>query len=225
MRSMHNRIRLPRLAARVGLLLALSVSSLQSQVVAAQWNSMSSGSLNGVGFRASFCCAVGAQTPWQVLTSNAFLGPSYGANPLAAALVPQYGSNQTIDIQFDAPIDNLLLYAGMWRGSYVFPGPEPATTYSFSQSFTVQSGFFGITPVGNSLTLPGSTATAISFYNGVLAFDTPVSRLVVRSDFGGSGQVMTLASSTVPEPSAYLLMAAGLLAVLVWRRRSIDATT
>lgn len=199
-------------------------SEAQSQVVAAQWNSMTGGNLAGVGFTSSFCCPVGAQIPFQTLGTYSFSGAAFAPAQLPAGLAPQYGSNQTIDVNFDSPVNNLLLYALQWRGSYVFPGPEEPTTYTFSQGFAILSGFVGVSPVGNTLTLPGSTATTANFFSGILMFQGPVSHLRITSNRGGSGQVMTLAAvTTVPEPNTMALMGVGVMAiVLICRRQRVN---
>lgn len=193
------------------LLLAAVTHPAQGQPIAAQWLTRTSGTLNGVGFTTN--------APGFSLFSTDLSGPNYAAAPLGPQQLLQYSAIDPLTITFDAPVANLRMYAAFWRGPYTGQS-DPPTTYSFSQAFSLVSGFSGIVPVGNSFVAPST-----SFHSGIIAFTDPVTSLTVTStgatNRNAQGMTLGTAVATVPEPPAYLLLVSALAMLgIASRKRS-----
>ncbi|MDX2154353.1 MAG: hypothetical protein SFV54_26670 [Bryobacteraceae bacterium] len=145
------------------------------------------------------------------------IGPNFAAAPLPGAEVAQYSVGNNWSVTFAEPLDQLLLVAVFWRGTYNFGVVDPTTVYTFSRPFTFASGLGGVGVTGNTLFMPDNG----SFYDGVLKFDGPITTLSVaaESPFPGFGQALTFAApaKAVPEPAAAALFASALAAFAATR--------
>ncbi len=91
-------------------------------------------------------------------------------------------------------------------------------SYTFDQSFTVDSegeGFFGN---GNYVLGAGNTL-AMDEFHGVLRFDAPVSSLTFRTAPGEYWHAFTFGAAAVPEPGSLALAGLALLAAAAAARR------
>ena len=182
----------------------------------ADWTSVATGTLDGVGFTMS-----GVSGKFQGIDTILVAGsdPDYAGAPLAAPSESanveflQYAYSNNWTVTFDQPLaSGLMLYPLSWRGALT-SNPDPDVGYTFSQPFTILSGMDGSSVAGNTLTLPDG-----KFYDGVLQFG-PLTSLSVQTTnaLNDSGQDLTFA--VVPEPATLSLLALGSLVALRRRRR------
>lgn len=199
--------------AAVGTLLILTCGqSAVASVVAADWSSTAGGVLNGVGF--SVTGVPGSF--FGIRDDFEFSGPNFSEPlPLGTEFL-EYSSNMDYTITFDSPIDGLLLYGLGWRGNTTHLDDDPST-YTFSESFSILSGFTTATVVGNTMTIDDEFSQ-LEF--GILSVNGPISSLSVMA--GGLnadyGQGLTIAQSAIPVPASIWLFGSGLV-LLRWSRR------
>ena len=188
----------------------------QLRATPVDWQTVTSGDLNGVRVTVT-----GFETPLlQIISNRPYTDPAFSAAPLASAEAIEYGAANDWTATFSQPVNDLVLYVDLWRGSFVGT-PEPSTSYTFNRPFVVLSGLEGGSVSGNTLTLPSPTGN--NFHNGVIQFPGAISSLSVDAIppagvIGGSGQILTFA--VVPEPGTMALPALALAATLCRRRRA-----
>lgn len=195
---------------------ALTTTSVAAAVVSADWVDETQGTLGGV----SFTVTNGDSSFPPVLTLDLF-GSDFSAAPLNNVEVLQYRTNADITFTFDQEMDNLLLYARAWRGAFYSGVDDPASTYTLSTAFTVESGFTTAAILGNSITIDDDFTT---FENGILKFLSPVISLTIDYTPGvgeGYGQFLTFGidMAPVPIPGAAWLFGSALFGLGMIKRR------
>lgn len=188
------------------LLLASTVTA--TPIVAADWVTTSTGTLNGISFAAAGLVG-GGGLPASIVNRN-YSGSDFSAAPVGIAKGVAYGADNDWSVTFNSPITDLLLIVDVWRGDFQLNLPDPTSTYAFSRPFSIASGLSGASVLGNTLSLPDLGG----FYNGVLIFPGTFSVLSVDATALNSGQqILTFAVADVPEPSSIVLVFGGLAAV------------
>lgn len=156
-------------------------------VIGADWTNETSGSLGGVSITVT-----NGDSNFDPVRTWPLLGSNFSFAPLGISEVLQYRTNADITFTFDRAINDLLLYAVGWRGDFFAPGvDDPASTYTFSAAFTVESGFSTAIVEGSSVTVDDDFTT---FENGILRFNAPVISLTIDYTPGvdvGFGQLLT----------------------------------
>ena len=193
------------------LAIALSTPSSPAATIAADWQTTSSGILNGVTFSTT-----GFGGPFLSILNRNYSGSNFSAAPVGAAEALEYSASDNWSITFAAPITNLLLVVDWWRGDYRGGIIDPTSTYTFNQPLFFASGMSGASISGNILSLPD--IGDFGFFNGVLRFSGPVNTLSMNAQvFNGSGQVLTFAvdTSPTPEPTSVLLLGVGLFGITI----------
>lgn len=207
------------LVAPIALALTISTAApADAAVVAADWTSIAGGTIDGVDF------SVGPFPSFfdEVVTIQDLVLPAFAHAPLAGVSMLTYGATDDFTITFAAPVDDLLLYVRLWRGS-ITTGPDPDTTYSFDQPFSVASGLSDAIIGAGEITLPDGF-----FHDGILRFAGPISALRIESSATSAGaQLFTLAVGApgsveppgrIPLPATAPLFVGG-VAGLAWLRR------
>lgn len=190
--------------------LLAGVPAASAAVISVDWDSGTSGDLNGTTVTMS-----------SVAGSAIFIadltGADYSAAPLSATTeTASYDVLSDWTVTFDDPIADLLLYAVFWRG--IAGGSTSPITYTFDQSFTVLSGLGGAVVSSNMLSVPNT-----GFHNGILHFLGPVTSLSLQTNSDGlSAQAVTFAAEAgeaVPEPGAIGLLGLGVFGLWATVRR------
>jgi len=192
------------------LLAFLPGNATDAAIIAADWNTPTDGTINGITFT-----TFGFASNFLAISPNqSFTGSSYNAGMLSDVDALNYGASNDWTATFATPLLDLYIYARVWRGSFT-TGPDLATNYVFSMPFTILSGMTGANVSGNTLTLADGT-----FYSGIIRVAGPVSSFSIASDgINTSGQTLTFAT-TVPEPTSAGLALAGGLGLAANSRRS-----
>ncbi len=169
-----------------------SVSS--AQTVGVDWQSTTlttaSGDLNGTAVQ-----VFGLFNGGTFVTAD-LSGGDYAAAPLDSSQeMLDYAFNSDWFATFSSPINEVLVFAKFWRGPNLANDP-PMFEYTFSQPFTILSGFPGVTVVGNTLQIPSD-----NFRDGILSFVGPFTTLAVTNNNANnaSRQFLTFA---VRDPAA-----------------------
>ncbi|ARE42044.1 hypothetical protein RGUI_3903 [Rhodovulum sp. P5] len=175
-------------------------------LVAADWVDETAGVLGGVGFTVT-----GGDSHFPPVLMSDLSGSDYSYAPLKNVEVLQYRTNANISFVFDTPISNLLLYAGYWRGEFVSGFDEPASVYTLSPAFSVESGFTKSQIAGPTISIDDDVT---DFDGGILSFAGPVSSLSITYTAGADldyGQSLTFAVdlAPVPIPAGIVLMVTG----------------
>ena len=153
-------------------------------IVGADWDTTSSGTLNGIGFTIDGITG-GSFDGINVRTLDT---ADFSAGPLTDVETLEYSADKNYTITFDSPVTDLLFYAASWRGS-ITGDDDPAITYTFSEAPIVLSGFPDATFGANTITIDDEND---AFDSGILRFSGPITPLSVSSDTdNGSGQVLT----------------------------------
>jgi hypothetical protein len=188
----------------VALFISASTGTAAAAPLFVDWTSPTAGTLGGVNV--TLTGAHGA-----VLDASDLSTPDYAAAPGSA-------NQESIDysvfsgwtITFDAPVENLRLYADVWRGGGVSGVDD--VEYTFDHAFTILSGLAGSSTSGNTLKLP---AVEFAFFDGILEFAGPITSLTVSTNLQNNAQsaiLMTFgiddAAGPAPEPSPAPLPAA-----------------
>ncbi len=193
--------------------LLAGVPAASAAVISVDWDSGTSGDLDGTAVTMSSVASPA------IFTAD-LTGADYSAAPLSATTESaSYDALSDWTVTFSDPIADLLLYAVFWRG--VAGGSSSPITYTFDQSFTVLSGLGGAVVSSNMLSVPNT-----GFHNGILHFAGPVSSLSLRTNSDSfSNQAVTFAveaDEAVPEPGAIGLLGLGAFGLwaMVRRRRN-----
>jgi len=104
-----------------------------------------------------------------------FIGSDFEFAPLLMAPNVIFGTSDSWTAVFDPPIQNLLLYANLWRGGLNTDGM--VLVYSFDQPVTIASGFEGASTSGGDLSVPTEGLTS-----GILRFSGPISSLTLSNN-------------------------------------------
>lgn len=122
-------------------------------------------------------------------------GPDFAAAPLSSSQeMLDYSFNSNWFVNFPSTMNEVLVFAKSWRGPNLLSDP-PFFEYTFSQPFTILSGFAGATISGNTLQIPSDT-----FRDGILRFAGPFTSLSVTNNNANSAsrQLMTFAVRPPP---------------------------
>ena len=183
---------------------------------AANWSTAASGTASG---------ALGSTTiTLSGLNSGASLGgdapyssdPGFNPNLSAGVNSITYDFSSDWTAAFSAPVTDLALYMGYWRGA---GSTTNLTTYTFDQApiLLPGSGCTNGSITGNTLTVDYNIS---GFCNGILQFSGTFQSLTVASDGSTSQQSLTFATlgpdpTAVPGPLPLL----GTGAAFAWSRR------
>ena len=168
----------------------LAASTAADDVTFATWDSISAGSLNGIGFTVERLAGGDVDGS---LSNSLFAGYAYNTdahgNPGPQTGV-SYRAADEFTITFETAISDLSLYLAGWRS----PTKAGYSSYTVSEDFTINDAFDG-TVSGNQIT------TEAGFTNGILSFSGPITTITVTHayDEGAiheSSQSMTLARRT-----------------------------
>ena len=182
-----------------------ATSAAQAATIAADWDSVNGGTLNGVSFRVE---ASGGSGLFGISDRDLASDPEFSAAPIATAEMLDYGANTSLTFTFESAVSDLLLYAGLWRGTHNGGVDDPASVYTLSDGFEVLSGFTFSTIVGTAITIDDDD---VSFEDGILRFLAPITTFTINADSPfGNRQLVTVGIQEVPLPGAIYLFAAGL---------------
>ncbi len=190
--NMTNKLSLLGIA---GLLLTAYPNAGKAAIVAAEWTTHSSGTVNGIGFR---IIGIGGG-PFDAIEVDNLNSSDFAAGPLTNIEGIEYSVNKNYTIFFDSPVTDLLLYADSWRGT-ITSNDDPAIAYTFGSTPQILSGFTTADLADNMLTVDDQVTF---FESGILRFNGTISSLSVSSDTtSGSGQFLTLALDDGTTPLA-----------------------
>ena len=170
--------------------LVAASTAAAADVTFANWDSISAGSLNGIGFTVQ---QLAGGDVIGYLNSGMFSGYAYDTdahgNPGQQTGL-SYEAVEEYTITFDTAISDLSLYLSGWRS----PAAFGYSSYTVSEAFSINDAFEGAVE-GNQIT------TTSGFTNGILSFSDPVTSITITHAYDGgaihnSNQSVTLAQST-----------------------------
>ena len=153
------------------------------------WTSGTAGLLDGGAV--TFALSDSADITSSISSQN-LSGADYSAAPLTAGTeVLSYNHAAEVDVTFESPVSNLLLYGKGWRGFFgtASAGSGDPVVYTFDKPFTIVSGFGNATASGlggtNVLSIPDTSGV---FEDGILQFAGPVGTLNFTTNASCAGQ-------------------------------------
>ena len=170
------------------LLFSLLATSAFAQDVFVNWNSTTSGDLDGTTVTLS-----GMDS--HDFFSADLTGPDYSAAPgsVSQQTVSYSVNSAVVTATFSQPVSGIRLYLVFWR---------PDITFTFSEPFTVSSGLTTSTVSRDQITTPPS-----AFGDGIIEFTGPVSSLTITSNappmnFSRQGITFSKAGPANSDPTA-----------------------